>query len=262
MNKNKGEITLSVIIKQLRVMVDDFLGSDGETIREKPKGQFGNKKLNDRQITFYRIFTDFLMNSKYLNCTAQIYLRFNKLGYKNIAELYNVNEEQINVDVINDSIEFDEQRIIRDFGENVIVDVLRNKNIEVYEARLHQKMINYSKIGELEISLILPKTPINTYISSKDFLNCISQLLPYSKKGMQEVVSKLSNEQIGYLEYLVSSKTLNDQDKERKALLYENFGRVQKEHSKTKDDNIDVNRNLLEAEIKMVAFKKLNINTL
>ncbi len=236
-------------------MVDDFLGPDGETIREKPKGQFGNKKLNDRQITFYRLFTDFLMNSKYLNCTTQLYLRFKKLRYENIAELYNMNEKQTNVEGINDSIDIDKQRIFRDFGVNVIVDVLRNKDIEVYEARLHQKMINYSKMGELEIALNLPTVPINTYISSKDFLNCISQLLPYSKQGMQEAASKLSYEQIGYLEYLVSSKTLNKQDKERKALLYENFGRVQEENSKNKDDNIDVNRNLLEAEIKRLSFR-------
>lgn len=236
-------------------MVDCFLGTDGETIRGKPKKLSCNKQLNNRQIVFFRLFTDFLMNSKYLNNRTQLYIRFKNFKIVNVAELFNMNEEQLNEEGIKESIRTDRHRIVRDFGENVISDIMENKDIEKYEEKLHNKIIKYSGINKLDISFRLPIAPINTHLPDKDFLNCVSKLLPYSKKGLQDTVSKLSSEQVGYLEFLVSCKILTEQDKERKELLFKYFGREHEKNLINRDNDVEPDWHLPESMIKRNYFK-------
>lgn len=209
-------------------LMAEFVGNNNK-ILNKPLGKLIRRDIGSERVDFLRQYIDLLLNSRMLTKETKIYLLDRYITYDGVAE--KLGEEtgtQINSSTTKAKIWQDKNKIIRAFGERMLVDILEYDNIdfEDYKERLLDAQHKYGNSKLLRnVCLALPETPYQTTsISEKDFNDFIDIISPYTRRQMDIVVNDLLDpnlQALSYIRYILSSGLLKSIDEKRKERIIE-----------------------------------------
>ena len=214
-------------------LIDDakkYIGNyyyNGEWLDEPIRIRFNGKDVSDGSMDFLGKLFRFLIDSTMLNECTKIWLLSNMSGIKESIEFYNsqvVDIEKINIHTALSKIQYDKKRHIEKyFDQSMIKNILAypDKHIEKYNdllESLYRKFMVDSEYREA-LAIRLSKKPLNRELDIDKWNRLLERLEVYSKKYISKIEAlesdDVSSDMIGYYNYLISSKSLNDIEKER-----------------------------------------------
>ena len=203
---------MSDFIKKIQILNNELLDNEGK-LREDPRLSV-LEGLDVRRIKFCSDFIQTIMNSKLISNETKFYIRCIGYSVKKAGEAYNNKMKKLNLNEVNSNtfmskVNYDRVKLEKLFGANMLDEVLDGEkpNIKIYEERLY-KALNMHKANYIlkdRILLDIPSKISSNYISQEKFEHLISVIKPYTVLFAKQVTQSLSDEEIGYLNYLCNS---------------------------------------------------------
>lgn len=216
----------SALLKQLKGLVHDFYVED--KVLMEPVGRLSKKELPEDTIKFLSQFVDLLMNTR-ITCTeTKLYISDLYITHRGIA-----NEMELkglgrpNTNTIQTKIWNDKAKIIKLFGEGMLLELIEYRNtsnLSHYNSQLSKAKEKYSNSRLLSnIALKLPDTTNikTTSVDSSEFDEFISIIRPYCKRHMSFISEQLPVEVVSYCKYILESKDVSDIDRDNRDKLLE-----------------------------------------
>lgn len=205
--------------KQLKELINCYVDKDGRVLTE-PTGRIKEKGLDSSILSTLRRFVILLLDNKMVCEETRIYITDLYITYKGVADkMEKLYGTKPNINTIQTKLWNDKGKIVRYFGESMLVDLIEYQDIdkvEMYEDKLN---IAYAKFGNdkilKNIALDIPESSgeIVDDIEQERFEQLISVMAPYSKQHMKFISDNLDTEAIKYCRYILTSGGLSSKDK-------------------------------------------------
>lgn len=233
----------SNIIKDLIKLHGDIMDGSGKFVT---RGQYlakmrranskwkanPNFKITDRKYEFIVELMHLVMTTGITSENTKNYIKSHESSVARFVENYNSiivmvagEEQQLKVGSVQQNVNYDKNKLLDFFPDDIIEKVLYHyePNMADYEKMLNTAKVKYAHKRKMldNLSLNIPSKVACNTLSSEEFDELISVIAPYTKRQMEFISKNLTNEQIGYLNYLVSAYKLEKEDLERyKRLKY------------------------------------------
>lgn len=199
--------------------------SNGEWL-ENPNPRFNGRDLEPEIKEFIGELLHFLIDSKFLNNCARLWLFSNLKSVGQTIEFYNTQcdeEDRINIKTAQTKVDYCKRKLNKIFGTNPIFNVTAypDKYLDKFWDGLDSLKREYADDKEYKNSLVLklPKSYIKKELDEVSFVKLTTMLDRYSIKKIRSIESGMSEDfntdMIGYFNYLISSSKLSDKDQER-----------------------------------------------
>lgn len=120
--------------------------------------------------------------------------------------LYNTGlpeEQQINIKTAYAKVNYDRQKMLKIFPEDMLTDVVTRKNPDMshYEKLLNLAVSRYSKKSRLldKLALRIPRSTLNETLTDDELDELYSIIAPYSRHHIRAVEAALPEKMSGYL---------------------------------------------------------------
>lgn len=201
--------------------------SNGQWLKEDIELKYGGGKLADKEVVdFVGNLIHFLIEGTMLNNCTLIWLLSNNSTIKGAIEFYNSEkpkEENININTALSKIQYDRKKLEKYFDPKELHNLLAypEKYLDKFTKTLDRLARIYMKDNEYNSAMVikLSKEPLSYKLDDYSWAVLTSVIERYSKKKIKAIENGLdaevTNEMIGYYNYLISNKRLNSDEKER-----------------------------------------------
>jgi hypothetical protein len=201
---------------------------DEGKLYERPIGTISKRNLDKKRDDFLKRYISLIMNTRIVSDTTKLYIKSTLPSVASVIASYNQTvseDEQINIKTAQSKIDYDSNKLLKYFPDNMISQVLSNSscNLNDYERRLNLAVVDYGKKNKLldNLMLRLPKVEVQDNLDEDKFTEFISMIAPYFKKHIKYLEDNLPKNAVGYMMYLMSTPQLSGEHKERYNLLKE-----------------------------------------
>lgn len=168
----------------------------------------------------------FLVESSFLNQYAKYWLLSNMPSVRKAFMVYSeeVDEvEMVNLATVQSSIHYSKTRLHKYFSPRLLSSILAYPELHLKSAKETLDSLVRQYCDDIEYkeatALTIPKEFINREIDVELFNKLLETLKRYSKENIKKVssleTSELTEEMVGYYNFLISSKNLKAEDKNR-----------------------------------------------
>ncbi len=222
---------MSYMINDLKILHGNIIGSNGNFLTKdqhvkhmlSKKSVNGNYKITDRQYELLLGIMYLVMNTKITSKNTKNYLRSNEVSVRRFVESYNliVNEdEQLKAASVSQNVDYDRKKLLEFFPDYIISKIRSfgwEERISDYEKMLNNATAKYAGNRKMlnNLALTIPKTAVNDNLTEEGFNDLISVITPYTKAQRKYISENIPDEQVGYLNYLVSAHKLNGENLKR-----------------------------------------------
>lgn len=212
------------VIKELKNWVGYFY-VNGEWI-ENPKVKSNGRDVNKDVVKFLNDLFHLLIEGTLINNCTVIWLNSNASSVKSAIEHYNntVDEKHtINFNTANSKIRYDKIKLEGYYTASNIINIINypEKYLKDANDKLFTLKRKYMKDTEYSNSMVIkiPKDKLSTEISSGEWNTLVNLIDTYSKRRINMINygedKVLTDDMIGYYNYLISSNTLNELEQSR-----------------------------------------------
>lgn len=196
-------------------------GGDVDCLYDKPKGQYLAQKLSDNCIEVLKDMLALLFKTEFLQEQVKIYFRDPYLTQVGAFEkLQDTQIERAKTEKAYNAVIYKASNKIKSLigGERLSVifgmddDQLHALKNKIREARIRNNSQERLRRGCI---LRLPTNILNIELEEKDFEEMVIAIKPYVLTQIRIVEESLSEEQIGYFNYLLRGEGLNEVDIKR-----------------------------------------------
>lgn len=208
--KDKG------ILKKLRE-INSCLYDGHMNIRVEPIGEISEMGLGKIRIKLLVDILDIIANTAIVNTETKIYI-FNNVTKKKVNEVIKAMTENPNIsfNTTQSKIHYGKVKLDETIGS--LVDDLLDKDTNESElmARVGRMYNEYStNVIADDIKLNLDRAIYNSELSDGEFERLLGLIRPYFKSEIDKVMGQLTDDMVGYVNYLGTSKYTNNKDIER-----------------------------------------------
>lgn len=235
--QSKKERKPSNIIKNMKVGIKDFTNGDG-TVKRVEDVSIVQYKMNEEQVNICLDITKLLLESRLLYDITKMYLLSNNGSLRKFITAYNSqrslnNEKAVSYNTAQTKVFRDEEKLREIFEMEDPYLFIEMYNINKNKADIERMYYDLkSKISQLnciysgdeskvygQMLLSINKNAFNSQMGEDDFNEFIETIKWYSKKVRDNVEAMISDEEAGYFNYLLNSKTLSDVELDRKRMI-------------------------------------------
>jgi hypothetical protein len=209
-----------MLLLSTRDILKDMVDPDGN-LYEMPVGSLEKRNLDKRRIEFLKKYVSLLLETKIISKTTKLYL-FGTGSLRMIIQNYNrtlSEHEQINLNTAQSKVNYDKKKLESIFPDDMLSKVVfyRDTDIGQYEKQLALAFSKYATKNNLmeNLALKLPSNLLNDILSDQEFDEIFSYIAPYCKSQMKYIQENLPAEEVGYINCLMSTQSLQGVDKER-----------------------------------------------
>lgn len=221
------------IIDECKVYLPQFY-VNGEFI-ESPSVKFNGKELSDEVKDFITCFYKFIFESDFLSEYTITWLKSNLSSIQKTFDFYNSQhdeEDKVNIKTAQSAIHYDKTKLKKYYDADMLFNVMAfpDKYLDEFKATLDILNRKYFNDKEYRDNLVLklPNDIIRKEINDETFGKMLKSFKLYSKSKIRKIESledeTVTKEMIGYYNYLISSKKLNEEDTRRLALIRRAIG--------------------------------------
>lgn len=193
---------------------------------DSPTLRFNGRYVEDNVVEFLSDFFHFLLESEFLSKETIIWLTSNMPSVKKAFELYNTQCDEvdtINIMTAQSNIHNDKVKLQKYFDASLIFDIITYPERNLAKAIESLSVVNrkYFNDKEYRQSLIIkiPKDFVSKNIDEYSWAVFTETLRKFNKDYIRKIeelkTPELTKEMVGYYNYLISSKRLNKEEKER-----------------------------------------------
>ena len=193
---------------------------------ENPVLRYNGRYVENDVVEFLSDFFHFLIESRFLNEFTVVWLNSNMPSVNKAFEVYNAEHdevEKVNMNTVQSAINYDKKKLEGYFDKDLIFNLMTYpekhiaKSIETLDL-LNRKYFN-DKEYKKAVVIKIPSEYISKDLGNADWEQLVETLSVYSSKRIEEIESLnssvLTKEMAGYYNYLISSKRLNTDEKEK-----------------------------------------------
>jgi len=200
----------------------------------------------DREFEFLKGIMHLVMTTKITSINTKNYIKSHEGSVSDFVVNYNstVDEDnQLKEGSVQASVQYDKNRLLKFFTNNVIDSVVYGfePNIADYEKMLNNARVKYMANKKMLDNLVLnirDNVACDT-LPDEEFDELLGTLSIYTKEYIKYISKGLSDEQVGYLNYLVMAYNLKDEDLERYKRLKYILEGVEPDKDKKHEEYID-----------------------
>ena len=103
------------------------------------------------------------------------------------------------------NVDYDKNKLFKFFPDNIIESVINHEtDMNAYEKMLNNARSEFIKSRDMfnNLALNIPDNVACSTLSDEEFDELISAIAPYTKSQMEYIIKSLTDEQIGYLNYI------------------------------------------------------------
>lgn len=221
------------IIDDLKDLHENIMDeNDGFITREqysaKLRKNYKNPNINisERKFEFLKDFMYLVLNTEIVNDDTKNLIKSHAKSVKKYVDNYNLmaeEKDQLIFDRVKNNSDNSRKRLLRYFRDDTIRMILvQNDNgVSEYEENLNNARAKYARNKNMlkNVALNIYKTPFNDNLSEEEFKDLVSTLAIYTKEYMKYVSENIPENQVGYLNYLLSACKLENEDLKRFEIL-------------------------------------------
>jgi hypothetical protein len=212
---------MGMLLTMTRQVYRDLMDAN-DNLYERPTGIIGRRGLEKRRVDFLKKYICFVMTGRMVSDTTKIYIRSAGSSVAEAFRLHNTGlpeEQQINIKTAYAKVNYDRQKMLKIFPEDMLTDVATRKNPDMsrYEKLLNLAIARYARKSRLldNLALRIPRSTLNETLTDDEFDELYSIIAPYSKHHIRAVEAALPEKMSGYLNFLVSAPDLEGEHFER-----------------------------------------------
>jgi len=178
-------------------------------------------EVTDKEFAFLKGLMYLVMNTRMTSENTKNYIKSNASSVGAYVRNYNMTvdkEFQLKKGSVEQNVNYDKNKLLQYFTDNIIESVIRGEtDMKAYEKRLNNARNRFVKHRDKfdNLVLVIPENVACSELSDEEFSELISAIAPYTKSQMEYIIKNLTDEQIGYLNFLVSGYDLSGKDLER-----------------------------------------------
>lgn len=205
------------VLKQLRYIVADFYDEDGNK-RETIRYRFLNKNISSEAISLLSEILGLIMSHNYFSNVTRIYIKDRNITRSELASYLKMKETSLNSKMYRDIKKF-----INDFGESCISDLSQSTSADLskYTRKLFELSNNEKEFYKcVDLDLTKALGAYHTELDEERFNYVCTLLNVYTKAYKDRIVSSLTQEDLGYINYLfINSNKTEKENNDFKRLL-------------------------------------------
>ena len=219
--------------QNVRAIIQDIYDKEHNLILDKPIGRYYLVRESEVRSKCEKLFAELVLETDFISLSSKLYFINSNLSAKEIAiKMLRDNKIDISVPLIFKRLREDIEKINELLGGSFFVNLtigLEDDSDGIIAEYCRKITETINKYRHLTIeSLCALNLDCSRYyyeLSDKEFDNFVKVIKPYTKKAMNRERNKLSEEAVGYVNYLFSSSLSNKTDIDRlnklKALILE-----------------------------------------
>jgi hypothetical protein len=223
--------TSDTLIEDSKRYISNFYVND-KWLEEPIPILYAGKAVDNSVMVALSKFYSLLLDSSMLNDCTKLYLKSNMKGVKDTIDKYNAEHMEvdwINLNTAQSKVQYDKKKLDKYFEKNILFDLITypEENIEKFETTVDTLLRVYMNDNEYNRAMVikLSKDNIVRNISEDNWDTLIQLLGVYSKKRIVKIENDInSSDMVGYYNYLISSKGLNERDTARLGEIREVLG--------------------------------------
>ncbi|AKL96184.1 hypothetical protein CACET_c27390 [Clostridium aceticum] len=238
------------MIRDLKGLYGCIMDSNGNFLT-KMTGVYRNVKLSERRYEFLKGLINLVMTTRITSENTKNYIKSNGSSVRDFVNSYNLTvkeEEQLKASSVSQNVDYDRKKLLNFFPNDTVIKVIFSYELNITE---YEKMLNmaYTKYGGNRkmlnnLALTIPKTAVNDNLTEEEFEELLRVIAPYTKAQRKYISENIPDEQVGYLNYLVSAHKLEGEDLKRYKILKvllegERFIELEETDSTEQKDDID-----------------------
>lgn len=250
------------IIDDLKDLHENIMDENDEFItREqylaKLRKDYRNPNKSEREFEFLKNFMYLILNTEIVNDNTKNLIKSHAKSVRSYVERYNLTVEekdQLIETRVRGNSDNSRKRLLKFFPDDIIrtILLLNDPKISEYEKMLNNANAKYARNKKMlnNVALNIYKTPFNDNLSEEEFKDLVSTLAIYTKEYMKYVSENIPENQVGYLNYLLSACKLENEDLKRFEILkrlsdgevndvIEKIGQTEQEETDIDPEDID-----------------------
>lgn len=207
------------ILLTLRKVCGSFVDEHGN-MRVKPIGFIENMKVEMDRQELLKDIVILLKDTDIINRETKMYI-FNNTTKREINEVLSEEVgETVSFNTTQSKIQYGKTKLEKLFGDSIKRLLYKTYDIDDIPRLIYDISSQYSDIDlRNKLVLDLDSNVYNTELSENDFEDFILTIAPYVKTQVEYISKNIESEKVGYFNYLITSKRLTDEDKQRLSKL-------------------------------------------
>lgn len=209
----------SNILKDLRRVCGSFVDEHGN-MRVRPIGFIENMKVEMDRQELLKDIVILLKDTDIINRETKMYI-FNNTTKREINEVLSEEVgETVSFNTTQSKIQYGKTKLEKLFGDSIKRLLYKTYDIDDIPRLIYDISSQYSDIDlRNKLVLDLDSNVYNTELSENDFEDFILTIAPYVKTQVEYISKNIESDKVGYFNYLITSKRLTDEDKQRLSKL-------------------------------------------
>lgn len=187
------------ILKQFRNVVADFYDEDGNR-RSKVRHRFISENISSEAESVLSEILGMVMKHDYFSDVTRMYIKDRTITRKELAASLHMKDTTLSSKLYRDIKKF-----LRDFGDNCLMDLAQKTNIDLsqYTKKLFELTGNESEFySHIDLDLSKGFGAYNTDLDKDRFDYLCAILNVYTKAYKERIVSSITQDDLGYINYL------------------------------------------------------------
>lgn len=207
------------ILLTLRRVCNSFVDEHGN-MRVRPIGFIENMKVEMDRQELLKDIVILLKDTDIINRETKMYI-FNNTTKREINEVLSEEVgETVSFNTTQSKIQYGKTKLEKLFGDSIKRLLYKTYDIDDIPRLIYDISSQYSDIDlRNKLVLDLDSNVYNTELSENDFEDFILTIAPYVKTQVEYISKNIESEKVGYFNYLITSKRLTDEDKQRLSKL-------------------------------------------
>ena len=207
------------ILLTLRKVCGSFVDEHGN-MRVRPIGFIENMKVEMDRQELLKDIVILLKDTDIINRETKMYI-FNNTTKREINEVLSEEVgETVSFNTTQSKIQYGKTKLEKLFGDSIKRLLYKTYDIDDIPRLIYDISSQYSDIDlRNKLVLDLDSNVYNTELSENDFEDFILTIAPYVKTQVEYISKNIESEKVGYFNYLITSKRLTDEDKQRLSKL-------------------------------------------
>ena len=207
------------ILLTLRKVCGSFVDEHGN-MRVRPIGFIENMKVEMDRQELLKDIVILLKDTDIINRETKMYI-FNNTTKREINEVLSEEVgETVSFNTTQSKIQYGKTKLEKLFGYSIKRLLYKTYDIDDIPRLIYDISSQYSDIDlRNKLVLDLDSNVYNTELSENDFEDFILTIAPYVKTQVEYISKNIESEKVGYFNYLITSKRLTDEDKQRLSKL-------------------------------------------
>lgn len=187
----------------------------------KMRRAYPNISVTDREFEFLKGLINLVMTTKMTSTNTKNYIKSHASSVGDYVRNYNLTvekEKQLISGSVSANVDYDKNKLFKFFPDNIIESVINHEtDMNAYEKMLNNARSEFIKSRDMfnNLALNIPDNVACSTLSDEEFDELISTIAPYAKSQMEYIIKNLTDEQIGYLNYIALGYNLRGKDLER-----------------------------------------------